>query len=198
MPIIVYRNVQGRKYNHCRSNRRLKGEQRKPTEREKADMADILLTCQRRTGSLQEDGSASVFSAYPLTLGQTTDSAFPSFPIPSDRSRGSADCSICNNRICKGRPYKGGIYPKEGRDRGEIQAWNRRKRREERRPNRRTTKKKLRNRHASAIGTAKKEELFFVLRLWVCMLAITSYTEKQKNSKSISGRNLQTEYVKIP
>lgn len=125
MPIIVYRNLQRRKYNQCRSNRRLKIEQRKPTEREKAGMADILLTCQRRTGSLQEDGSASVFSAYPLTLEQTTDSAFPGFPMPSGQSKGSADCLIYNNRICKGRPYKGGIYPKEGRDKEEIQAWNR-------------------------------------------------------------------------
>ena len=131
MPIIVYREVQQMEYNHCKGNRRLENEQRKPAGNKRFSTADILLTCQRRTGSLQEDGSANVFSAYPLTLEQTTDSAFPSFPIPPpDRSRGSADCLTYNNPIYKGGLYKGGICPKRDRQRGDLslERWKRRKR----------------------------------------------------------------------
>lgn len=123
MPTIVYRDVQGEKYSQYKGNRRLKGRQGKPAENRKFSTADILLTCQRRTGSLQEDGSASVFSAYPLTLEQTTDSAFPSFPIPSDRSRGSADYSIYNNNIYKEGLCKGGIHPRKEGDKRGIHAW---------------------------------------------------------------------------
>ena len=123
MPTIVYRDVQQEKYKYCKGNRRLKGRQGKPAENKRFSTADILLTCQRRTGSLQEDGSASVFSAYLLTLEQTTDSAFPSFPIPSHRSRGSADCLTHNNPIHKGGLYKGEICPKRGADKEEIYPW---------------------------------------------------------------------------
>ena len=165
MPIIVYRNLQRREYNQCRSNRRLKSEQRKPAESKWFSNADILLTCQRRTGSLQEDGSASAFSAYPLTLEQTTDSAFPSFSIPSGRSRGSADCLICNNRICKGRPYKGGICPKRGTDKREAYPWMGVENKEK--ENSREQKKKRQRTEWDCFcdKDSQRQRLFFVLRL---------------------------------
>lgn len=142
MPTIVYREVQQKKYGYCRNKRRLKAGQKKPAENKWFSNADMLLTCQRRTGSLQEDISAIVFSAYPLTLEQTTGSAFPSFPIPSGRSRGSADCLIYNNPIYKGGTYEGGIYPKRGTDKGEIYLWMGLENKEKEEEKGRTAKKK--------------------------------------------------------
>ena len=164
MPIIVYRDVQQEKYSHCKGNRRLENEQRKPAKNKRFSTADILLTCQRRTGSLQEDGSASVFSAYPLTLEQTTDSAFPSFPIPSDRSRGSADCLTYNNPIYKGGLYKGGIYPKRGTDKREAYPWMGLENKEKKKKKEEQLRRKDREQDgiASAIRTAKDKGCFFL------------------------------------